>query len=224
MHSYYAETLSGVRLRRCYELAPRRVQQYLEAEIEFVVQRIEPTHRVLELGCGYGRVLARLAASAAYVVGVDTSLPSLQLARQLLSNGASYGLTRMDAGGLGVRDAQFDMVVCIQNGAAVFGVDPGQLAGEAARVARRGGTILMSSYAAGFWEHRLEWFRIQAEHGLVGEIDESRTGNGVIICRDGFAAGVMTPEDFQRIAARCELECRITEIDGSSLMCEMAVA
>lgn len=223
MQDYYATALSGARLRQCYELAPPRVQQYLMAEVEFVADRVDRDHRFLELGCGYGRVLQRVAEKAEYVLGIDTSHDSLRLARQLLPNRATCGLSRMNAGDLGIRDAQFDVVVCIQNGVAVFGVDPQRLASEAVRVTRPGGRVLFSSYAARFWEHRLEWFRIQAAHGLVGEIDYTGTGDGVIACRDGFQARAMAPEDFHLMAAGCGLECRTTEVDGSSLMCEMVL-
>jgi len=223
MQDYYATTLSGARLRQCYELAPPRVQQYLFAEIEFVAHHVQPYQRVLELGCGYGRVLHRLADRAHYALGIDTSSDSLQLARQAMAHSPNCGLCRTNAGNLAIRDAQFDVVVCIQNGVAVFGISPHQIAREAARVTRPGGRVFLSSYAAGFWEHRLEWFSIQAKHGLVGEIDHAGTGNGVIACRDGFRASALTPTDFQALAAVCQLECRITEVDGSSLMCEMVV-
>src|SRR5947209_3540059 len=43
-------------------------------------------------------------------------------------------------------------------------------------------------YTPQFWEHRLEWFEIQAAHHLIGEIDYQTTGNGTIVCKDGFRA------------------------------------
>jgi SAM-dependent methyltransferase len=221
MRDYYVTTLSGVRLRQCYTLAPPRVRQYLTAELEFVADRLLPDHRVLELGCGYGRVLHRLAERARYTLGIDTSRESLRLARQSIAPGATCDLCQMNAGDLGIRDGQFDVVVCIQNGLAVFGVDPVPVTREAIRVTRPGGRVLFSSYTAGFWEYRLEWFRIQAKHRLVGEIDYARTGNGVIACRDGFRARAVLPEDFQKMAAICQVEYRLTEVDASSLMCEM---
>src|SRR4030067_365892 len=61
MNNYYAEKLSAERLRRCYEIAPQRVKQYLEAELTFVLDRISPSNLVLELGCGYGRLIPALA-------------------------------------------------------------------------------------------------------------------------------------------------------------------
>ncbi len=47
---YYSERLAGSRLRECYNIAPKRVQQYLDAEIQFVMDRLGPGDSVLELG------------------------------------------------------------------------------------------------------------------------------------------------------------------------------
>lgn len=77
MTGYYARKLSAERLRRCYALASQRVQRYLLAEIECVLERITPEHRVLELGCGYGRVLQNVAQHTKVVVGIDTAFDSL---------------------------------------------------------------------------------------------------------------------------------------------------
>ena len=49
LSGYYSEKLSAERLRRVYDLAPARVKRYLDAEIEFVLKRINPGDRVLEL-------------------------------------------------------------------------------------------------------------------------------------------------------------------------------
>ena len=49
LSGYYSEKLSAERLRRVYDLAPARVKRYLDSEIEFVLKRINPGDRVLEL-------------------------------------------------------------------------------------------------------------------------------------------------------------------------------
>ncbi|MGD2154510.1 MAG: class I SAM-dependent methyltransferase [Gemmatimonadales bacterium] len=213
---YYSEKLSAHRLRRCYELAPPRVQHYLEAEIDFVLQYVRPSFCVLELGCGYGRVLARLVDRAATVLGIDTSLESLQLARRDL--GGTCQLAAMDAVALAFADAAFDLVICVQNGIAAFGVDKRTLIEEAVRVTRPGGTVLFSTYSEKFWDQRLEWFRIQAAHGLIGELDPQATGDGVIACKDGFRAETVSAEGFRSLLAGYGPP-RITEVDGSSLFC-----
>lgn len=217
--SYYAEKLSGERLQRCYEVAPPRVQQYLRAEIGFVLEHIRPGDRVLDLGCGYGRIIPRLTGKARSVVGVDISPSSLALGRRLLKGIPNCRLLRMDAAALDFPDGSFEVVLCVQNGISAFKVDSARLIREAARVTRKNGTILFSSYSEKFWEPRLEWFRRQAKEGLIGEIDDERTGKGVIVCKDGFRATTYTPDQFIALARECEVHAEIVEVDNSSIFC-----
>jgi SAM-dependent methyltransferase len=221
--SYYAERLSAERLRRCYEIAPPRVQQYLAAEVAHVGGRIRPADAVLELGCGYGRVLEQLAPRCRLLVGVDTSPASLRLAVTVLQATPHCRVVQMNAAALGFRDAVFDVVFCIQNGISAFAVDRRALLAESVRVTRSGGRVLFSSYAEGFWPERLEWFRLQAECGLLGEIDWGATGAGQIVCRDGFTASTVSAAEFDALAAAVDRRARVEEVDQSSLFCELIV-
>ena len=223
MAGYYSEKLTAERLRACYDLAPARVRAYLESEIGFVLEQVPPAASVLELGCGYGRVLQALSARARLSVGIDTSVQSLHLAREFLAHGRMPSLLCMDATRLGFNDRVFDLTICIQNGICAFAVDQLVLMKEAVRVTKAGGRVLFSSYAAGFWDDRLAWFERQAAHGLIGEIDHDATGNGVIVCRDGFRATTMDGDGFRRLATALNVTPRIVEVDGSSLFCEMVV-
>ncbi|MFH1680428.1 MAG: class I SAM-dependent methyltransferase [Candidatus Eisenbacteria bacterium] len=220
---YYARKLSGERLRRCYEVAPPRARAYLEAEIAFIDQSAPPEGRILELGCGYGRVLRPLAAPGRALFGIDTSIESLALGRTFLRGAGGARLACMDAARLGFPGGVFDLVVCAQNGISAFHVDQTALVEEAARVTRPGGRALFSSYSDRFWEGRIEWFRAQAAHGLVGEIDEEATGDGVIVCRDGLRLGTVGPSAFRALAASLGLRARIEEVARSSLFCIIAV-
>jgi 2-polyprenyl-6-hydroxyphenyl methylase/3-demethylubiquinone-9 3-methyltransferase len=223
MSGYYTSKLAAQRLRACYEVAPPAVHAYLEAEIDFVLKRLSPRMTLLELGCGYGRVLRHLAPVARASVGIDTSEPSLRLAREFLGDLTTASIAVMDATRMGFADRIFDLTICIQNGISAFGVDARTLYREAVRVTRTGGTVLFSSYAPSFWESRLEWFRVQAAHGLIGEIDENATGDGVIVCRDGFRARTFGREDFVELAAGLGLAARVQEVAASSLFCEVTV-
>ncbi len=216
---YYVTGLGGARLRRVYDLAPPRIRRYLRAEVEFVLDHIPAGGRVLDLGCGYGRIMPDLRTRAAQVVGIDTSLVSLAMARDFLGGRGGCVVAAMDAARLGFAPASFDAVACIQNGLSAFHVPPRDILREALRVVRPGGRVLASTYADAFWEDRLDWFRRQAREGLVGEIDEERTRRGEIACRDGFRATTFSPDDLLRLAGGLRASVEIREVDGSSLFC-----
>ncbi len=223
MQGYYSEKLSAERLQLCYEIAPPRVKQYLEAEIEFVLDKIRQTDLVLELGCGYGRVLQKLVEKAKTVFGIDTSRASLFLVEKTIGKIPSLHLSVMNAVELGFSDRKFDTVICIQNGISAFKVNKRKLIEEAIRVTRSGGTILFSSYSEHFWEDRLEWFRLQSEYGLIGEIDENVSKDGIIVCKDGFRCDTIGPDEFISFTSNYGIESIITEVDGSSIFCEIRV-
>jgi SAM-dependent methyltransferase len=223
MKGYYEKKLSAGRLLACYEIAPPRVKAYLETEISFVLQRVSASQRTLELGCGYGRVLKRAADKARTVVGIDTSLESLRFAQCFLPEKGRIRLLLMDAARMAFSDRRFDLTFCVQNGISAFAVDRQRLFTEALRVTRSGGTVLFSSYSPKFWNDRLEWFELQADHGLLGEIDREATREGVIVCKDGFRATTVDAGEFQKLSASQGLNSRIIEVDGSSLFCEITV-
>ena len=222
MENYYSENLSGERLRRCYEIAPPRVRQYLEAEISYVLEQIDGKARILELGCGYGRVLWHLIPRAEWLVGIDISWDNIKLAQQTLPPG-KCDLAVMDATKLGFARGVFDIVLCIQNGICAFGVDKRDLVTEAIRVAGQGGCLLFSTYSDRFWEHRLAWFELQSREGLVGPIDYEATRNGTIVCKDGFRAGRFTRADWTRLCELLGLRYKLVEVDESSLFCRISV-
>lgn len=218
---YYSEKLAGARLRRCYEIAPSRVRRYLDSEVRQVVSRISPEDTVLELGCGYGRAAFELAKAARRFIGIDTASENLELARELTDPESNCEFIEMDATRMSFPDDEFDLVACIQNGICAFNVDPVMLVREATRVTKPGCTVIFSSYTESFWPHRLEWFELQAKEGLLGEIDYEKTGNGVIVCRDGFRAGAMCEDEFRAICRKLAVEPEITEVDGSSIFFEV---
>jgi 2-polyprenyl-6-hydroxyphenyl methylase/3-demethylubiquinone-9 3-methyltransferase len=223
-NSYYSEKLSALRLKRCYEIASPRIKQYLEAEIQYVLNNhINPSDTVLEIGCGYGRVLTRLAGKAKKVYGIDTSQSSLELAGEFLSEYSNVELYEMNAKSLKFNDQMFDVVIAIQNGISVFQVDQHVLIRECLRVTKDGGRILLSSYSEKIWDSRLDWFIEQSKEGLLGEIDLERSEKGVIVCKDGFKATTYTAEDFSTLISEMHLDAIIEEVDQSSIFCTVHV-
>ena len=220
---YYSDKLSAERLRQCYEIAPPRVKQYLQAEIDHVLKQVGPGSSIVELGCGYGRVLGALVEHVETAVGIDTSLGSLLMARDSLRDYDNCHLVQMDAVNTGLADDAFDVVVCIQNGMSAFHVDHRELVREAVRITRPGGLAIFSTYTERFWEHRIKWLKLQAEVGLLGEIDHDVSGDGVVVCKDGFRATTVSPMEFTRMTDDLDAEVSLVEVDGSSLFCEIVI-
>ena len=216
---YYSKKLSANKLKLCYDVASPRIQQYLTEEINFVLQFIKPDMKVLEQGCGYGRVLEYLTEHAKTVVGIDTSQESLDLAKGYLRTKSNYELYNMNAEKLDFQSESFDLVIAIQNGISAFKVDPKKLVMEALRVTKKEGYVLFSSYSENIWDARLEWFQRQSEEGLLGDIDLEKTGNGIIICKDGFKATTYSKGDFVDLMCQLQLKADITEVDNSSIFC-----
>jgi 2-polyprenyl-6-hydroxyphenyl methylase/3-demethylubiquinone-9 3-methyltransferase len=221
MASYYEEKLFAFNLKRCYDIAPPRIRQYLDAELAEVLSRVNPDSLVLEMGCGYGRIMPALAEKAGHVVGIDIAGGNLLLAAETLRHVENCSLAIMNGLRMGFRNGTFDVVACIQNGISAFHVHPQDLIREAVRVTRPGGITLFSSYSDKFWNHRLEWFELQAAKGLLGEIDYEHTKDGVLVCKDGFLAITIGPDLFQELTEDLNAYVRIFEVDRSSVFCEI---
>jgi 2-polyprenyl-6-hydroxyphenyl methylase/3-demethylubiquinone-9 3-methyltransferase len=220
---YYADKLSADRLQQVYETAPPRIRQYLLAEQDHVLGKIRPGNYVLELGCGYGRILAPLAQKVRWIVGIDISMASLIAGREKLKDFANCRLLQMDAIQLAFHEDVFDVVICIQNGISAFHRNQQELIAESIRVTRPGGIVLFSSYSDKFWEDRLLWFQQQSHQGLLGEINLEKSHNGEIVCKDGFTATTVGAEKFMELTDSFDVTARIDEVDESSLFCEIAV-
>ena len=199
------------------------MKQYLRAEIDYVLQHIQSSDTVLELGCGYGRVLREVLHYSSVLIGIDTSFESLELALEFTGHDPKCLLLQTSAEKLSLRNDSVDKVVCIQNGISAFKVNPMKLIKESVRITREQGCCLFSSYSDSFWKQRLDWFILQSEEGLIGEIDWSKTSDGVIVCEDGFRASTFRPEDFLRLTDQLGLEVTVCEIDKSSIFCVIKV-
>jgi len=219
--TYYVSKLSADKLFRCYEIATPRIKQYLDAEIQFVISSIRGAGLTLELGCGYGRVMKAVSPSVSTIVGNDISRSSLELAKSYMKPCRNYGTVQMDASNMAFRSCIFDVVFCIQNGISAFGVSKKRLVTESVRVTKNNGLILFSSYSPKIWEERLDWFRKQSQMGLLGEIDEEKTHDGTIVCKDGFRATTVSPNQFIKLFREFGFNASIVEVDESSIFCKV---
>jgi ArsR family transcriptional regulator len=104
--------------------------------------------RLLDIGCGTGGLLERLAARIDEGVGVDASRDMLALARtRLAERGLSHIAVRQaDMYRLPIADASFDAVTLQM--VLHYAEDPAAALAEAARVLRPGGVLVVIDLAA----------------------------------------------------------------------------
>lgn len=101
-----------------------------------------PGRRLLDVGCGTGRVLQLAAAEGWTAVGIDVAEPLLAIAADRVG---PEGVRVAESEDLPFDDASFDAVVGVN--AFQFAADPSRALGEAARVLAPGGRVVASLFA-----------------------------------------------------------------------------
>jgi 2-polyprenyl-6-hydroxyphenyl methylase/3-demethylubiquinone-9 3-methyltransferase len=213
--NYYNDKLNSEKLFMVYDTKISRIKQYLKAEIDYICSSINGNETILELGAGYGRIIKEIAPYCNSVVGIDISENNVVLAKEYLKILPNADVIKMDVHNITVKST-FDIVLCLQNGISSMRITPEDIK-NIMNLLNSGGHAFFSTYSSKFWDCRLEWFQEQASKGLLGEIDMENTGDGVIVCKDGFRATTRSPEEFEKIGRMTGYPFKIVEVDDSSL-------
>jgi SAM-dependent methyltransferase len=118
-----------------------------EADVPFVARHCPPGGRLLDLGCGTGRLLVEFARRGCTVVGVDLSEPMLARARDRAAGArVSVTLVRANLVELGcLADGTFDCAACLFSTLGIVrGADARRkVVAHAFRVLRGGGQFVL---------------------------------------------------------------------------------
>ena len=204
------------------DLEASTLENYIDAlKLEFLSERLPTRGRVLEVGCGSGRLLARVGrVTRGELVALDPSPSALSLATL---TGRRYGLeprrVRGDARALPFGSASFDLV--LSGGLLEHFADPRPVLHEMVRVLKPGGTFYADVVPRRLSLYRLrELPRMLHSSWLLPGVYESTFGPGFYrralaeLGCDGIAtrsAGVYPPR------ARPEWARRARSLDGTPL-------
>jgi SAM-dependent methyltransferase len=151
--------------------------------------------RLLEIGCGVGTDLVRLARGGARVVGLDLAETAVSLARQnLAAHGLCGSVMVGDAAALPFADAALDVVYA--HGVLQYAPDPRRIVEEAQRVLKPGGTAIFMVY------NRVSWLRAMS---AITKVDLEHEDAPVLRLYSipefrnlirGFSATTLVPERF----------------------------
>ena len=109
------------------------------AEKHIILSWLPPGGRCLELGAGFGRITQILKPRFNEVVSLDLSGRNLGIAKQRVA-GVEWG--RSDVASIPFRDSAFDCIVMVR--VVHLLPDPVAVMKEACRVAREGGSVIIS--------------------------------------------------------------------------------
>ncbi len=104
---------------------------------------VRPGTRVLDVGCGVGRLMLRIARRGCFATGVELMRPDLRSAQRLLDEfRQQVELIEGDGGRIPFATDTFDFVTCTETLEHV--ADPGLALRELARVLKSGGHLVVS--------------------------------------------------------------------------------
>jgi ubiquinone/menaquinone biosynthesis C-methylase UbiE len=105
-----------------------------------------PGERALDLGCGVGHTLRRIAPLVAFAAGADATLQMMQAGRDTVVTAPNAAFAQSDATALPFADASFDLATCRL--AAHHFTDVAAAFRDVRRVLRPGGRfVLVDNYA-----------------------------------------------------------------------------
>ena len=163
-------------------LTPERTEREVRGIMDLL--KLPPGSRVLDLGCGYGRILIPIAQrSAWHVTGLDIRFASLQQAQRAWTVNRSGGAVTLVQGDMRAQPFQetFDAVLSIFSSFGYFDTEEDDRAvlQEAARVIRPGGMLLLDTlhrdYVIRQYRER-DWWDLAGTHILEQRAWDTQSG------------------------------------------------
>jgi ubiquinone/menaquinone biosynthesis C-methylase UbiE len=173
-----------------------------ENELAFLLDRIAPGERVLDMGCGTGRFTVPIARSGAVTTGFDLSEGMLgRLQEKLDEAGLTADLRQGDMAALPFEDNSFDVVTSMMALMHIPLADRQQVWREVRRVLKPGGRMLLG-VKNGVFEKLFKGDRFAAID--ITDVEAKRllfteTRSGTEFEADWYS---FTPEDLTSLFAR----------------------
>lgn len=183
----YSETRSFDEITE--RLTPAFVQ-YLDAEWNHIRSRVLRKMKVLEVGCGSGRVLRELAPLVSELVGLDHSYAQVEATEKTVKEHklANVRIIYADATDLPFGESYFDMSISAFNTFGNLSYDKFRALKEMRRVTKPRGRILLSVYGENAAEFQKEMYdNVDAESRVLGDFTIYTFPDGLVGAAERFS-------------------------------------
>ncbi len=126
---------------------PILLQQFFELDLKYIHTNLEANKEVLEVGCGFGRLLPELSKLSRNVTGIDFSDLQLSQAQEIVANLKNVQLLKMRAESMAFRSESFALSLCMN---CTLGNMPNiekTVVEEMVRVTKSGGKVIIRIFA-----------------------------------------------------------------------------
>ena len=185
--------------------SPELIQEFLDGEIEFINKHIKNNSSILEIGCGYGRLLQILAKNSKKVIGIDFSKNMVNLSKNNLGNHQNVIIELMDANKLSFKDNSFDYVVCLDNSFGNMPKIEQEVINEMKRVCKIGGEIIISVFSDNAKNTQMENYQ---RIGLTNIKDDGQA----IQTTEGLYSRRFSDLELKELFNGASLKCKIIKI------------
>lgn len=189
---------------------PQILKKFFTGDIDYIENKLEKSGKVLEIGCGFGRLLPYLAKVSREVVGIDFSKLQVKKSRALFRNNKNVKVELMSAEKLKFKDGIFDTTACLN---CSLGNMPGiesLVISEMKRVTKKGGKVIVRVFA----DNKKVRTAQHKNYKRLGFTEIKDLGKAVVT-REGFYSSRFSKQDLNNLFANAGLKAEI-KADGEA--------
>ena len=163
-------------------------------EKKFLLENFPKNSVVLDVGCGFGRVVKTLAPISKKIIGIDNDEEAITKSKEELRGNENVEIKFGDAENLDFDDQSFDVVTCLGATPSNFGKTREKIFLEIKRVLKKKGLFLTSVYNDDALKERLSYY----EKYYPGQYKVNRDTGYVVVC-DKFVSEQFSKEQITNI-------------------------
>ncbi|MDP1884475.1 MAG: class I SAM-dependent methyltransferase [Candidatus Moranbacteria bacterium] len=189
---------------------PTILQKFFTGDIDFIKNKLTRNQNILEVGCGFGRLLYPLSTVSKNVTGIDFSKNQIQKTANNTKQSKNITVRLMRAEKMNFKNNCFDQSICLNNS---LGNMPGiekQVIQEMKRITKAGGKIIVRVFADNTKVRK-------AQHQNYRRLNFTgiRDFKQAVTTQEGFYSRRFTRKNLQDIFHNCNLKPKIIK-DGEA--------